>query len=385
MKFFPLKTAMACLLLAPLLYVGSIGWVEKYFRSSYQHKIENIFIGDTQKLLEGRAEIETQIAENIHTFFSADKTIRMFKLKLDVRILADNGRYVYPTYIDLDALLDRSDTTGDDAATAKRNFEILNQGLNVKVNIDLGHGSTVANILLFICFSVFAAIFLVYYRIGSVRLAREQQKEQETIESLQQEELNLKLMLDSLEKERQGLFENIKSLNAKYQEDKEKLKTNEEELFNEIVSLDEQLNSVTELKKQKDDEISELKSKLRKYERRKSSKNKRNEFDFIQKRFNVLYKNVTMNRKALAGLMDLNEDQQIKAEEQISLLNINPDKVIVKRKVFIGKKNKTTCLEVLFAYNGRLYFRKTEGTMIDVVVIGTKNTQAKDMEFLHSL
>ena len=104
----------------------------------------------------------------------------------------------------------------------------------------------------------------------------------------------------------------------------------------------------------------------------------------MSKLFPVLYKNIVINRKALTGLLKLSEDQQIKAEEIIHQLDQTPENVIIKRKVFSGKKHKTTCLEVLFAYNGRLYFRKQDN-MIEVVVIGTKNTQPKDMEFLHSL
>ena len=87
----------------------------------------------------------------------------------------------------------------------------------------------------------------------------------------------------------------------------------------------------------------------------------------------------------IAGFLDLAEDHQIKAEECIFLLNQNQKKVTIKRKVFSGKKHKTACFEVLFAYNGRLYFRKDENNKTEVLTIGTKNTQTKDMEFLHGL
>jgi len=182
----------------------------------------------------------------------------------------------------------------------------------------------------------------------------------------------------------QGLFENIKSLNAKYQDDKKRSKINEDEMFDEICSLEEQLNQFIELKKSKEEEINQLKTRIKKYERRKSSKSKRNEFDFITKRFAVLYKNVKINRKAIAGLLSLSEDQQIKAEERIFQLDQHPGQITIKRKVFSGKKHKTTCLEVIFSYNGRLYYKKNEKTKVEVLVIGSKNTQLKDMEFLHN-
>ncbi|MBT4876667.1 MAG: hypothetical protein HON48_15835 [Desulfobacula sp.] len=177
----------------------------------------------------------------------------------------------------------------------------------------------------------------------------------------------------------------IKSLKVGFKEDKKKLKINEEKMFDEMVSLEAQLNSFNELKYENDKKINKLKTKIKKYERRKSSNNKRKEFDFIVKHFAVLYKNIEMNRKAISGYLSLNDDQKIKVEECVLLLDQNSDGSIIKRKVFSGKKHKTPCFEILFAYSGRLYFKKNENNKIEVLIIGTKNTQVKDMEFLHSL
>ena len=251
--------------------------------------------------------------------------------------------------------------------------------------INLDHGSKTSNLLLFAYFSVAILICLIFYKFGSSRARHDKKIKKALIEDLQKEKQKRKQILESLKKERKELFENIKSLNTKYQKDKKKLKINEEEMFDEIISLEEQLNSFIELKHRKEEEIKGLKSKIRKYERRKSSKAKRNAFGFIFKRFSVLYKDIKMSRKAVSGLLNLNEEQQIKAEECILLLNQNPGRVTIKRKVFSGKKSKTACFEVLFAYNGRLYFKQNEKNKIEVLVIGTKNTQIKDMEFLHSL
>jgi hypothetical protein len=75
---------------------------------------------------------------------------------------------------------------------------------------------------------------------------------------------------------------------------------------------------------------------------------------------------------------------KIKAEEVIHQLNHDPQMVTIKRKVF-GKKNRETVLEVLFAYKGRLYFRNTHQNRIEVLSIGTKHTQSKDLTFLDKL
>jgi len=40
---------------------------------------------------------------------------------------------------------------------------------------------------------------------------------------------------------------------------------------------------------------------------------------------------------------------------------------------------------VMFGYKGRLYYRRIRGNKIEILAIGTKNTQAKELEFLSNL
>jgi hypothetical protein len=385
MKYFPLKTAIFCLLLPPILYIATLSGYHRLLIDQYLQKIENIAVGDATKLLDGRISIEEQIAENIYTFLETDWMVRNIGLDLKVFVATKKGKLIYPTFMDSDTFMNNLQKNHDFERTAKQNFAILNDGLEINVSIDLNHGSKIANLILFIYFSIGIVVFSFIYRAASTKAAQDRKNKNALLDGLQKEEKVQRQILDSLKKERQGLFENIKALNTKYQKDKNKLKINEEEMFKEIISLEEQLNSYIALKQNKEEEIKELKSKIQNFERRKSSKNSRNEFDFTSKRFGVLYKHIQMNRKAITGLLNMNEDQQIKAEECILKLDTNPNQVTIKRKVFSGKKHKTACLEVLFAYNGRLYFKQDENNKIEVLVIGTKNTQVKDMEFLHNI
>ncbi len=386
MKYFPLKIAIFCLLFTPVLYIATLNFSQNYLKDYYHQSIENIFIGDSSSLLSGRVLIEEQIADNIHTFLANDKIVKYLGLDLKIFVTTKNGKVIYPTFINTDISAEEIHENSDFEKIAKQNFDILNSGLVLNsIGINLDHGSKAANFILLVYLGTALAIFLIFYKIGNSKAKHDAQIKKALIDNLQKEELIQQQILEDLKKERQGLFENIKSLNAKYQKDKKKLKINEEELFDEIISLEEQLNSFIEFKQNKEKEIDELKSQIKNYERRKSSKKIRNEFDFISRRFVALYKNIQVNRKAVTGLLNLSEDQQIKAEECISLLDRDSEKVTIKRKVFSGKKHKTACLEVLFAYNGRLYFRKNENNNIEILTIGTKNTQTKDMKFLHSL
>lgn len=106
--------------------------------------------------------------------------------------------------------------------------------------------------------------------------------------------------------------------------------------------------------------------------------------DKLGRRIKVLYKNIDITDRALDGLSDLDEDIGLKAEELIHQLNDDPSLVNIKRKVF-SKKGKATVFEVIFAYRGRLYFRKTSQNRVEVLAIGTKKTQNKDLAYLDSL
>lgn len=385
MKFFPIRVAIICLLVTPLLYIGTLTSFEKYLNKTYSNQIQNILIGESEHLLDGSVRLEEQIANNLNNFLSSNWLLRTAKIDINVVVTTATGKIIYPIFLDVNSLAREMNANFDSEIIAKNNFEILNGGLVVKIDTNLGHGSSVGNIILMIYFGISFCVFFVFYKIGSAKASMDREEKVRLITDLKREDHLSKKILNNLKEERQDLFENIQTLNSKYQNAKNKAKINEEEMFEEIISLEEKLNSFIELKQGKESEISELKSKIQKYERRKGVKNRRFEFDFIEKRFLALYKNIVMNRRALSGFLNLSDEQQIKAEELIHLLDRNPDKVTIKRKVFSGKKHRTACFEVLFAYNGRLYFKKNENNMTEVLVLGTKNTQLKDMEFLHGL
>lgn len=387
MKHFPFKIVVFCLVITPILYMITLSGGRDYLEKKYLLKIENGFIGDSRDLLNGSVHIENRIAKNIQDIINQDTLIRIAELDLEVQVTVTEGRgkIIYPIYVGTDGFQEDSPGYYDAQAVAGKNFTILNSGLKVNTVLHLDHGSFLANCIFAIYSGISLLIFFVFYRQGSKRAEQEREAKNALINDLKKNEMHHEKLKEDLKRERAELFKNIKKLDKKYQSEQKKAKTNEDEMFNEIIGLEEQLNTYIELKRRRDVEVDELKSNLEKYEQRKSGrKSKRGEFDFISKRFKTLYKHVEMSRKALNGFMNLTEDQQIKAEETIYQLDRDPGSVIVKRKVFSGKKHKATCFEVLFAYNGRLYFMN-HPNRTQVMVIGTKQTQNKDMEYLHNL
>ena len=191
---------------------------------------------------------------------------------------------------------------------------------------------------------------------------------------------------NALVQDRKNLTFEIDKIKTKLEDEKVKAGRNEEEMINEIVAVEEKIQINLDLQKEKQQEIDSLKEKIKRFEKggKRESKQKAKGFDSIHKRFATLYKNISVNQRAISGFMELADDMKIKGEEIIHKLNEDPKVVPIKRKVF-GRKGRQTVQEVIFAYKGRLYFRNTKDKRIEVVVMGTKNTQAKDLEFLNNL
>ncbi|MDY0221796.1 MAG: hypothetical protein RBR67_11720 [Desulfobacterium sp.] len=385
MKYFPLKTALFCILFTPLLYTVILGGVESFMGSVYQQKIENRLIGDYAPLLHGTIQIQDLVGQNIQSLMKDDPLVDFFGLEVDIVVTGKGGVVLFPLFLYPETADTNLIEPLDPVQTARQNYELMDRGLSVKVIARIDHGTVGANLILGILISASLIFFYVYYRRGSAKYQSEDQEKGRQIERLKTDEKAYKKALQDLQQDRHNLFESIKFLRASREEVEEKATITEDDLFEEIVSLEKKLEENIKLQQEKELEIAQLKDEVQKKERRRGTHSKRHSFELSQKRFTVLYKNLDFTRRALAGILELSDEMQIKAEELVHLLNEDMSKIIVKRKVFAGKKNKTPSFEVLFGYNGRLYFRTNERNRCEILLVGTKNSQAKDMDFLHNL
>ncbi|MCP4118743.1 MAG: hypothetical protein GY737_25780 [Desulfobacteraceae bacterium] len=356
---------------------------EKYLTPVYQQKIENHIIGDSESLLNGTVRLRDAVGNNIHSFLANDPFVKWFGPDFDIMVSTRAGEVLYPSFGEIDPYM--AEDEWDSIKVAHQNYSIMSQGFTVKVITRLKHGTLGTNLVLTLLVMISLAVFLLVYRKGSAKALKDDRETGRRITELEEDRKSYEQIFKGLEKEKRNLFENIKFLRHANEEDKKKASITEEDMFEEIVALEQKLQENVKHQQEKEKEIDELKEKLKKNERRKGNGSKRKSFDFSGKRFAAVYKNLDMNRRALTGFLELSDDMQIKAEEIIHQLDADPAKVIVKRKVFAGKKSRSPSLEVLFGYNGRLYFRKTDNNRCEVLVVGTKNSQTKDMEYLHNL
>jgi len=382
LKYLSFKIFILCILLPPIFYIFSMQTMESHLKGRYAKEIEDLYTGDTRPLFDGSVRLKDAINNNINRYLQS-KAILSWGVKAKVTVTTKKNTILYPAVFNDE---ENSILPHNPMQVAADNYNLMNEGLVVDVDLILEHNTLLSNTILafYICISVL--VLFLYYSTG-IKKARQEDTEKETkIARLLEFEKNHTSKLKDLIKVKQKLVSEIIKIKRKLVHEKIRASKNEDDLIKEIVALEENINENIALQNEKQEEINALKEKIKLFEkeRQKENKQKTNSFNRVRKRFKTLYKNISVNKRALDGFFDLTDDMKIKVEEIIHKLNEDPSFVLVKRKVF-GKKGRATVQEVIFAYKGRLYFRKTKDGKIEILTIGTKNTQAKDLEFLDNL
>ena len=139
-----------------------------------------------------------------------------------------------------------------------------------------------------------------------------------------------------------------------------------EEIFTQI---DDQGNKIQNLKKTNE----ELNDDILEYERI-TEKFARN----LGTRYKLLYKTLQITERTLKQIVKLDEKELMKLEQQFGLLHHSPDKVKHRCKI-----NGTEINEIGFNRSGRIYIKKN-AKGYEVVCVGDKGTQSKDIKFMKS-
>jgi len=382
LKYLSFKIFILCILLPPIFYIFSIQSTESHLKRRYAKKIEDLYTGDTRPLFDGSVRLKDAISNNINRYLQS-KAILSLGVKANVTVTTKKNIILYPTVFNDE---ENSILPHNPMQVAADNYNLMNEGLVVNVDLIFEHNTLISNTILafYICVSILILYF--YYRAGAKKARQEDTEKETEIARLLESEKNHTGKLKNLIKVKQKLISEIIKIKRKLVDERIRASKNEDDLIKEIVALEENINENIALQKEKQEEINALEEKIKLFEkeRRKENKQKINSYNTVRKRFKTLYKNISVNKRAINGFLDLTDDMKIKGEEIIHKLNEDQSLVLVKRKVF-GKKGRTTVQEVIFAYKGRLYFRKKGDSQIEILTIGTKNTQVKDLEFLDNI
>jgi len=382
LKYLSFKILILCILLPPILYIFSVLSIESHLRKHYTEEIKEISTGDTRPLFNGSVRLKDAINRNINGYLQS-KTMIPLGVKVNVAVTTQQNTILYPAFFDEE---EDSILAPNPMKIAAENYNLLQEGIVIKVDLTLEHNTLLSNTILTFYILLSVLVLYFYYKAGIKKAKQEDTEKSKKITRLLNLEKNQTKNLKALEKIKQKLTSEISDMKKRLEKERVKAIKNEEEMIKEILALEEKFNKNLTLQNTKQEEIETLIEKIKRFEKanRKDSSQKAKGLNSVRKRFKTLYKNVSINEKAINGFMDLTDDMKIKGEEIIHKLNEDPKYVKVKRKVF-GKKGRITIQEVIFAYKGRLYFRNTKDSRIEILTIGTKNTQTKDLEFLDNI
>lgn len=380
MRFFSIRILCACILLPPLLYLITVAILERQVKERLTRQVEEVYMGEPQALLDGSIRLEDALEHNINRYL-AESLLAQNGFTVRVSVVTRSGRFVYPAPVE-----PAEAGNIDGQRVAVENFTLLSDGLVVNVEAQLVHNRLISNCILSIYVLAALMVLSLHYRSAGRKISREQdgwRREMSRLAAVEQSNTHL---LSELQQQREKLMAELGDLKSVLQDERKRAERNEDDLITEIDSLEKRLAENLQLQEAKQAEIQALKEKiaLSEKEQRYEEKGRQKASASLQKRFAALYKNIHVSERAVEGFVELNEEMRLKAEEVIHQLDAAPDLITVKRKVF-GRKNRETVLEVVFAYRGRLYFRRGPGRRVDIVAIGTKNTQERELEFLASL
>ncbi|MBL0717605.1 MAG: hypothetical protein JJV89_06110 [Desulfosarcina sp.] len=377
MKDFSAKILILCIILPPVFYVFTIQFMENQLQRHYIDEIKDIYIGDTKPLFDGRISLKESIKKNVD-YYLREQILPPWGANLEVLVTTKHGIILYPGFFEEE---DNSIKRHNPMRLATENYNYLNEGLKVTADLEIRYNTVISNTILIFYILLSVLVFYYYYRAGIKKIRDKELKKNYEIGNLIQVQEKYTSRIENINKERQKLSKELKSIKKELDNEKVKADKTEIDMIEEIVTLEKTITkSLNQQNKQKD-EIELLRENINQLEH---NKYKIKAGKTISKRFKTLYKNIKINSKAIDGFLRLPDDIKIKSEEIIHQLNEDASVVSIKRKVFAKKSNQTV-FEVIFAYSGRLYFSNTKGNKVEVLTIGTKNTQNKDLQFLDNL
>lgn len=153
-------------------------------------------------------------------------------------------------------------------------------------------------------------------------------------------------------------------------------------LLEEHQALEELLEEALTDLEGKDQEIQTLQRQIKKQDR--GGKTAR-PGEQLARRLRTLYKNLEIEDRAIQDLVSLRDEaMQLKAEEQLKRLSDEPDHAAVRRKIG-GLPPHLSIFELSFGGKGRLYYCKGRARRFRVLLVGAKNSQKPDLEYLSRL
>jgi DNA repair exonuclease SbcCD ATPase subunit len=190
----------------------------------------------------------------------------------------------------------------------------------------------------------------------------------------------------ALQSERQGLRKKLEEL-AEREGKLRQSAARTIELEQEGQALEDLLEEASEDLSSKEEEIQGLQTRLKNAPTTKepTTGGRARGVERLIRRMRTLYKSVEFDDRAIQDIVALrDETMKLKAEEVIKRLDDESEQASIRRKVG-GLPPQLSIFEMGFAGKGRIYYMRGKTQRYRVLLIGAKNSQKSDLDYLSRL
>lgn len=358
-------------------YLLTIHYVETLLNRYLVQAIPTIILPKTSSVDAGLETVESAINRNVQTYLKKS-WLSYAGITPFILVSSKEGKILYPSSKNDEEL---SFTDNKDHIRAE-NQGILKQGLQTDVDLRIENNSILGIGILTIYLSISGSCLAFRMREGLLLQRKLQLEAQSKLDQLITREKDLTAQLAKLGAEKEFFLHRLEHLRSDYAAQQVRYNTQEEELLQEIIELEERFKEQLTIQHQLESELHEQHTEIERLRNKTDSTRKTKAESHAVKRLQMLYKNLELNERALDGFLALNDELQLKGEEILQQLNMSED-LGVKRKI-TGRRLRQPIFEIPFGYRGRLYFTKKEART-EVLAIGDKNSQSKDLDYLETL
>ncbi len=376
-----------------LLYLFTIEVAEESLRMHFE-QVAAVAIAVPVSLRPPAQSIRISLAKSI----KKSELVRFWKVKVNVVVLARdnetwlhvNGRARIPHYPDRSA-----------ATMAAAYARLLPATATVKVSV--AHNTMLSNSIL-IAYATILFIGLFVYNKHVVHL--ENEVLDEALE-LREHAANNALRIEEEIADVRAQLREVEPVNREHREEVSRLQSEQASLQAKLAglasrerelrgraeratvlegeghALEQLLDETIEDLDSKNTEIRRLEKSLKREQRSGGATGGRaKEGELLAKRMQVLYPSLEVDARAIDDIVALqDETTKLRAEECLKRLCEDADNIGFRRKVG-GLPNHLSIYELGFAGKRRVYYTKIHGGRFRVLVVGAKNTQQSDLEYI---
>ncbi|HXV36635.1 MAG TPA: hypothetical protein VEC18_05790 [Myxococcota bacterium] len=378
------------------VYVVSLDVTEIMLQRHFSQQVEAAL-----RVSPAAGPIVTQIQQRIRALVEQSRWIRIGEVRVNIHVYAADG--ITPLYLE-DRSLPAPDSF-DPVASIREAVRLLPASYSLDVSVP--PRGTLAIAMLFSYSAILITGLFFYNRAVAARdsrllesalseravtvrrtetIAAELKEVRDRLSKLEPAERSQAEEIRGLQRERQVLSAKLADL-AEREAELRRSAERSIELDQERQALEDLLDEASGDLTSKDEEIRELQARLKtasKHAEGRSGGHMR-ATEQLARRLRTLYKTVEFDDRVIQDMLALgDESTKLKAEEGIKRLADDSELASIRRKVG-GLPPQLSIYELGFAGKGRIYYTRGRSLRCRVLVIGAKNSQKTDLEYLSRL